>query len=274
MEIYNRHAYAKKDKAGLLALLLKLTSPPTLEELHAAVRDYPDELFASQVEYPAEYLAKWDRETLARRLTGVAANDCHHNMVMIVKMASDDSVSVGTIVDKDSDLRTISARLRPGIREITRNHKVGDILARVDLDPYHRSFRNVSTHILAPELSERAIRRALSAGHVYVAHDWMCDPTGFSFELTPMRAPGTEASSGNRVMMGDEVMLTVNARLVARFPVSCHIRLLEKGHVIAQRRGERLEHEVTKAGVYRVEGWLEVGGEERGWIYSNPIYVR
>jgi hypothetical protein len=23
-----------------------------------------------------------------------------------------------------------------------------------------------------------------------------------------------------------------------------------------------------------VEGWLELGGEERGWIYSNPIYVR
>jgi hypothetical protein len=27
-------------------------------------------------------------------------------------------------------------------------------------------------------------------------------------------------------------------------------------------------------GVYRVEGWLECGGEERGWVYSNPIYIR
>jgi hypothetical protein len=35
-----------------------------------------------------------------------------------------------------------------------------------------------------------------------------------------------------------------------------------------------LEHEVTAPGDYRVEGWLGVGGEERPWVYSNPIYVR
>ena len=31
---------------------------------------------------------------------------------------------------------------------------------------------------------------------------------------------------------------------------------------------------VAAAGVYRVEGWLKVDGEERPWIYSNPIYAR
>ena len=164
MEIYNRHADAKKDAAGLLALVLKLTSPSSLKELQDLLRDYPDELFAFQVEYPALYLAKWDRETAGRRLTGVAANDCHHNMVMVVKMASSETVKVGTIVDKDEDMRSISATLRPGIRELTRGHQPGDILARVDLDPYHRSFRNVCTHILAPELTEPAIREALRAG--------------------------------------------------------------------------------------------------------------
>ena len=30
----------------------------------------------------------------------------------------------------------------------------------------------------------------------------------------------------------------------------------------------------AEPGVYRVEGWLTLGGEDRGWIYSNPIYVR
>ena len=44
--------------------------------------------------------------------------------------------------------------------------------------------------------------------------------------------------------------------------------------MIAERSGDRLEHEVTAPGVYRIEGWLEVGGEERPWLYSNPIYVR
>ncbi len=155
MEIYNRHADAKKDAAGLLALVLKLTSPSSLKELQDLLRDYPDELFAFQVDYPADYLAKWDRETALRRLTGVAANDCHHNMVMLVKMASSESVRVGTIVDRDDQMQAISATLRPGIRELTSGHQPGDILARVDLDPYHRSFRNVCTHVLAPELSER-----------------------------------------------------------------------------------------------------------------------
>jgi hypothetical protein len=30
---------------------------------------------------------------------------------------------------------------------------------------------------------------------------------------------------------------------------------------------------VTEAGVYRIEVWLEVGGEMRPWIYSNPIRI-
>ena len=39
----------------------------------------------------------------------------------------------------------------------------------------------MSTHILARDLSEKDVRESLAAGRVYVAHDWLCDPTGFSF---------------------------------------------------------------------------------------------
>jgi hypothetical protein len=38
--------------------------------------------------------------------------------------------------------------------------------------------------------------------------------------------------------------------------------------------GESLDHPVTRAGVYRVELWLPIGGERRPWLYSNPIYLR
>ena len=257
MEIYNRHADAKNDKAGILALLLKLTDPPALAELEESLRVYPDELLAAQVEYPSDYLAKWDTETTTRRLTGVAANDCHHNQVLLVKMVDDRMVKIGTNVDSDDQMRTVSAALRPGIPELTKGHKSGDILARLDFDPYSRSFRNASTHVLAPELTEPAIRDALRAGHAYVSHDWMCDPSGFRFS-----------------QMGDEVPFAPGLALVAEFPVACHIRLLRGGKVINERTGERLEHRVEGAGVYRVEAWLEVGGEERGWVYSNPVYVR
>ena len=74
--------------------------------------------------------------------------------------------------------------------------------------------------------------------------------------------------------MGDEVKFTEGMKLVARFPVSCKARLIKDGKVIAEKTQAAMEHSVDGAGVYRVEGWLTVGGEERVWIYSNPIYVR
>ena len=105
MEIYNRHADAKMDRAGMLALMLKLTDPASLGELEETLRLYPDELFAAQGRYPADYLAKWDAETKTRRLTGVAANDCHHNQVLLVKMVDEETVRIGTNVDADDQMR-------------------------------------------------------------------------------------------------------------------------------------------------------------------------
>ena len=74
--------------------------------------------------------------------------------------------------------------------------------------------------------------------------------------------------------MGDEVKFAPRRTLVAQFPVPCHARLLSGGKVIAERSGDRLEHQVAAPGVYRVEGWLELGGETRGWIYSIRSTVR
>jgi hypothetical protein len=188
--------------------------------------------------------------------------------VLIVTMVDEDHVRLGTIVDPEEGRRTIAATLRPGIRAMTKGHRSGDVLARVDLDPYSRSFRNVSTHVLATELSEPALRRALREGHAYVSHDWICDPTGFRFESVD--GPGDSP----RGLMGDEVNGSPTLRLVAQFPASCRIRLLRDGRTIEDRVGERLDVAVKMPGVYRVEGWLTLDGEERPWIYANPIYVR
>lgn len=265
MEIYNRHADAKKDKSSLLAITLKLTDPASLAELEECLRLYPAELLGAQLTYPADYMAKWEAETKSRRLTGVAANDCHHNMVFVVTMVDEEHVRVGLSVDAEEKRRTVAASLRRGIRAMTKGHQPGDVLAKIDLDPYSRSFLNVSTHVLATQLNEPEIRRALRAGHAYVSHDWMCDPTGFRFELT---------SNGTTVMMGDEVPLAPGARIKAQFPVSCRIRLMEGGRLVAEEVGDHLDVPVREPGVYRVEGWITLDGEDRGWIYANPIYVR
>jgi hypothetical protein len=219
------------------------------------------------MEYPRLYLQKWDREAQKKRLAGIAANDCHHNQVMIAKMISDSEVLIGTNVDRDDQMERVSARLRPGIKELTKGHKPGDILARVDLDPYERSFLSVSTHILASELNEQALRQAIRAGRVYVSHDWICDPTGFRLEYTP--------ANGKPLPMGAEARFEPpGGTIQARFPIACQARLIRDGHEAARAIGDSVAFPIDRAGVYRVEAWVVLDGEERPWLYSNPVYLR
>src|SRR2546421_9341569 len=107
----------------MAALAMKLTDPEQLAELQEAVRRCPDELFAFQCDYPKLYLDKWDEGAKRMRLTGVAANDCHHNQVLIVKMLDAGTVLIGTNVDEDKQMRKVTAALRPGIKEMTKGRK-------------------------------------------------------------------------------------------------------------------------------------------------------
>ncbi len=268
LEITNRHYDAKRDPVSLVALGLMLTDPRQLAVLEKSLRLYPDEVLAFQCDYPVVYLDKWDEGTKRRRLTGVAANDCHHNQVFVVKMVDAETVLVGTTVDPDDKKRRVTAALRPGVREMTRGRNPGDELARLDFDPYYRSFRNSSTHALAPRLDEPAIRAALQAGHAYVSHDWIGDPTGFRFEAT-------DAAGARVAVMGDEVPNAAGLTLAARLPQPALVRLLRHGREVARAEDAvEFRHAVTEAGVYRLEAWVRLDDDWRPWLYSNPIYVR
>ncbi len=134
----------------------------------------------------------------------------------------------------------------------------------VVFDPYEVAFRYVSTHILSQYLTEDQIRQSLRHGHAYVAHDWLCDPNGFSFV----------ASNNLGVFdMGDPVPLIANTRLLARFPVKAHIKLIHNGSVVSDTNGVEMTFSPKEEGAYRLEAWLPVAGEERPWIYSNPVYI-
>ncbi len=268
LEIYNRHWDAKRDKFSLVALAAKLTDPKQLADLEKAVRLYPDEILAFQCDYPNVYLDKWDEGTKRKRLTGVAANDCHHNQIFLIKMVDADTVLLGTNVDADDKMRKFSALSRPGINEMTKGHKAGDILAKLDFDPYYRSFRNSSTHVLAPKLDEPSIRAALKAGHVYVAHEWMGDATGFRFEAS-------DANGKFVATMGDEVKHADGLKLTAKLPLPAFVRLIRDGKEIARSEGKTdFEFALKEPGVYRLEAWQKLDGEPRPWIFANPIYVR
>lgn len=132
-------------------------------------------------------------------------------------------------------------------------------------DPYEVSFRNLSTHLLATNLSEAALRAALREGHGYVSHDWLCDPTSFAFGAVNNLGVFT---------MGDTVPMQGTTRLVALTPLPATLRLFRDGALLTTTNGTNLTFRAKKPGVYRLEAWLDVAGEPRPWIYANPVRLK
>ena len=268
-EIYNRHYDAIVDSKGLMSLVLTMTSKKGIDDFQNKIRTFPDETFAFQVNYPKVYLDKWDRELPKKHLTGVAANDCHHNMVLLVKKVDDTAVLVGTNVDKDNQMRRIPVSLAPGIKELVAGKQPGEVIARADLDPYHRSFAGSSTHLFAKELTADSVRDAVRKGRVYVSHDWICNPAGFWVSVVN----GQNKPVG---MVGDDIKLQNSEalRMKVALPAPALVRLVCDGKVVAEQEGQaELAFPVQKAGVSRVEAFQKLDGEYRGWIYANPVYI-
>lgn len=265
LEIYNHHTDVKDEGAFNLWLQGTLTDPIRLPQLVATLNEYPEEVFGAQQDYLETIIVKWDHDAQQHRLTGVAANDCHHNQVFTVTAIDENTLEVGYITSKPTTTRVTADKV-PGVAALVKGRKPGELIARLDFDPYERSLRYVSTHILAHELTEPAAREALRRGHAYVAHDWLCDSTGFAFV----------ARNGGKTntIMGDEVRLAGGLMLSAATPIKCAMKLIRNGEVIQTANTSRLDFEVRTPGVYRIEAWLEVDSEQRPWIYSNPIYVR
>jgi acetyl esterase/lipase len=135
-------------------------------------------------------------------------------------------------------------------------------------DPYAVAFRQVSTHILARELNEADIRESLAAGRAYVSHDWLCDPTGFSF---------VAENNLGLFEMGDQVPISGVAvggtSLHASLPIPAKLKLIHDGRVVAEATDSKIAYSPKEPGAYRLEAWLNVDGEDRPWIFTNPIYT-
>jgi hypothetical protein len=74
--------------------------------------------------------------------------------------------------------------------------------------------------------------------------------------------------------MGDEINAQDPVTLQVKVPTPAEIRLLKDGNVIRKTHGEALVLITGETGVYRVEVYRRYLGKERGWIYSNPIFIR
>jgi hypothetical protein len=261
-ELYNAHAEVKDELATGLALLGSLCDTKRWPVLADKVKRYGDEWMGALQAYPQLYLRKWDRDCERQQLTGIAANDAHHNQVFRVVVRDEFSVSIISI--EGQNLLTLWVTRQPELGPLLKGRKRGDVLFQLDLDPYERSFRSTNTHIMASELSEPVIREAVRRGRAYIAHEWLADATGFALI----------AKDGDRVYeMGDSVELRPGLRLETRAPLDGWFQVIRNGQRLAKVKGASHSFSVHAPGVYRVEVWLEVDGEERPWIYSNPIWV-
>jgi hypothetical protein len=201
-------------------------------------RSYPDLLFATFYERPADGLRRWDSAIAIRRqrLFAVAGNDAHANVGLALKDRS------------------------------------GNTLLGLKLDPYERSFRLVRVHALIPTgsaLDAETLRGAIAAGHCFIGFDLFSDSTGFRF---------TGADANENRIQGDEITLESEVRLNVSTPIPGRMVLLRDGREVQSATELTMkEFTVTERGSYRVEIYLpQLPGRvgENPWILSNPIYVK
>lgn len=263
LEIYNNHTDFMDEGEFLFWLRGALSDPGRLAMLEKMLAEFGMEVFGSSQDYLPQIIAKWDRDSIGHRLTGVAANDCHHNQVYTVKAAAADAIEIGIIGDPPLKITT---RQSPKIAEMLTGKNPGDLIARIDLDPYERSMSYVSTHILSKELNEEAVRDSLKNSRAYVSHDWLCDPSGFAFIA--------EKNGKRAAVMGDEISFSQGLKLRVEASNTATIKLFRNGQPISESKSSELNFDLKEPGIYRVELWLEIDGEMRPWIYSNQIRVK
>jgi hypothetical protein len=259
VEIYNTHADLKDEKK----LLAALRNPLWIFKVVPLFRKYPQEAFSALLDYPADYLRRWDQ--LCRRAphTGVAANDAHQNVGLVIRLLEKNQVRLDDLLGKKQF--ELDADLAPTLAPLRKGKKPGDVIFRLCLDPYENSLRHVGTHLLLTELTDKAVWQALEAGRAFVAFDWLADATGFDFAAR---------DDSRRYEMGSRLRWRKGLTLSGAAPLPGRWRLLRDGKIIAESTGRTFRSAVTGPGNYRVEVWLNIAGEDTIWILSNPIYVR
>lgn len=263
MEIYNTHSdFLQQPQMGAhIAAALKDLG--ALMTLVSSVKQYPQEVIAALQTYPASFIKRWDEINHSRRYTGIAANDSHNNVGFIATVAEGGKVSIDDPIGER--MGEVSVKDVPALAAVISNKKVGDPILELRIDPYWVSFGYVGTHLLMKELTHEQVWQALEHARCYVAFDWMADATGFAFV----------ASDGKRqAVMGDEIPLSKDLKLIAAAPLTGEMRLFRDGEMIAKQNTNRLEFSPDKPGVYRIEVWLNPAQDARVWIISNPIFVR
>lgn len=144
---------------------------------------------------------------------------------------------------------------------------------RRTLFPYEFHFKCVNTHLLLKtalsgelEKDKSLIYDALRNGRAFIGYDLPAPTRGFRFT-----AQGDEQNAS----MGEVIELLGGITLQIRLPEAAECHLIRDGQHIQTWEGQTTCTYITKqTGVYRVEVYRTFQGKKRGWIFSNPIYIR
>jgi hypothetical protein len=151
---------------------------------------------------------------------------------------------------------------------------------RMHLGPLHRTifpyqfhFSAINTHVLLPRpLGTDAaddtslIMEALRLGHCFIGYDLPASTRGFGF-----LACGLESNA----QMGDGLNSKGGVTFQIRLPMRTECVLLKDGKPVRTwRKHELCTYISTEPGIYRVEVYIHYLGMRRGWIFSNPVYVK
>jgi hypothetical protein len=111
----------------------------------------------------------------------------------------------------------------------------------------------------------RLLFDALARGRAFIGYDLPAPTRGFRFS-----AQGKDGT----VWMGDEISAHQGVTLQVRLPGKAEGRMLRNGKVVKTwENRQTYVYITTEPGIYRVEAYIQYLGKQRGWIYSNPIYV-
>ncbi|MCJ7717485.1 MAG: CehA/McbA family metallohydrolase [Anaerolineales bacterium] len=141
------------------------------------------------------------------------------------------------------------------------------------LFPYIFHFRAVNTHVILPyPLSgdlipdKKMLLNAMGQGHTFVGYDLPYPTNGFQF---------MGSGTGQSVIMGDEISLNDGVTLQITLPLKAECILIKDGQPVKTWKNRQVySFAATQSGVYRIEVYLQYKGSRRGWIFSNPIYIR
>jgi len=139
--------------------------------------------------------------------------------------------------------------------------------------PYEFHFHGVNTHVLIPgplsgdaKLDKKMIYSSMKQSRCFIGYDLPAPTHGFRFT-----AQGREQS----VSMGEEIPVRGGITLQIILPSSAQVRLIKDGAPVQSwKRQTACAFIATDPGVYRVEAWRTYRGQNRGWIFSNPIFLR